>query len=180
MTLAIVISAVSASTKLLPKIGPRPLIGGGMMIASVGPADAHGHRRRHLVRGHVLPGIMIIGAGLGLVFSAAMATATFGVEPHDAGVASAMVNTMQQIGGSIGTALLSTLAASAVTSQLANVAGRPDPAAIAHAAVHGYTTAFWWAAGIYAVGAVVCARAADPRSLRGRRGHRREPALAHG
>ena len=75
--------------------------------------------------GHVLPGLLLMGFGLGLVFASAMATATFGVEPHDAGVASAMVNTMQQVGGSIGTALLSTLAASAVTSQLAGVVGRP-------------------------------------------------------
>jgi hypothetical protein len=104
----------------------------------------------------MLPGIIVIGAGLGLVFSSAMATATFGVEPHDAGVASATVNTMQQIGGSIGTALLSTLAASAVTSQLADVAGRPGPADLASAAVHGYTTAFWWAAAIFAAGAVAC------------------------
>ena len=51
MTLAIVISAtISASTILLPKIGPRPLIGGGMVIASVGMHDAHEHRRRHVVR----------------------------------------------------------------------------------------------------------------------------------
>jgi hypothetical protein len=106
---------------------------------------------------HVLPGLMVMGAGLGLVFSSAMATATFGVDAGDAGVASAMVNTMQQIGGSIGTALLSTLAASAVTSELAGVAGRPTAVDAARAAVHGYTTAFWWAAGFYAAGAVVCA-----------------------
>jgi EmrB/QacA subfamily drug resistance transporter len=180
MTLAIVISAVSASTKLLPKIGPRPLIGGGMMIASVGLLVLTSIGPDTSYAGHVLPGIMIIGAGLGLVFSAAMATATFGVEPGDAGVASAMVNTMQQIGGSIGTALLSTLAASAVTSQLAEVAGRPDPAAIASAAVHGYTTAFWWAAGIYAVGAVVCAALLSTRSLRAGVATSAEPALVHG
>jgi EmrB/QacA subfamily drug resistance transporter len=154
MTGTIIIAATSASTKLLPKIGPRPLIGAGMLTAaaglltltSVGPDTAYAT--------HVLPGLLIMGAGMGLTFSSAMATATFGVEPKDAGVASAMVNTMQQVGGSIGTALLSTLAASATTSHLA---GRvPNPALISDAAVHGYTTAFWWAAGIFAVGAVVC------------------------
>lgn len=128
--------------------------------------------------GHVLPGIMIIGSGLGLVFSAAMATATFGVAPGDAGVASAMVNTTQQIGGSIGTALLSTLAAAAVTSRLAG-AGAPDPALLAGAAVHGYTTAFWWAAGIYAVGGVLCGALLTSRSrLAGVATG--EPALVHG
>jgi EmrB/QacA subfamily drug resistance transporter len=165
MTLTIVISATTASTKLLPKIGPRPLIGSGMLIAAAGLVLLTSIGVDTAYASHVLPGIMIIGAGLGLVFSSAMATATFGVQPSDAGVASAMVNTMQQIGGSIGTALLSTLAASAVTSDLAaNATARPDAAAVAHAAVHGYTTAFWWAAGIYAVGAVVCAALLTKRS----------------
>ena len=78
----------------------------------------------------------------------AMATATLGVSAGDAGIASATVNTSQQIGGSIGTALLSTLASSAATGYIDH-----GPAA---AAVHGYTTAFWWAAAIFAIGAVVC------------------------
>jgi EmrB/QacA subfamily drug resistance transporter len=165
MTLTIVISATTASTKLLPKIGPRPLIGSGMLIAAAGLVSLTSIGVDTSYAGHVLPGIMIIGAGLGLVFSSAMATATFGVQPTDAGVASAMVNTMQQIGGSIGTALLSTLAAAAVTSDLAaNATARPDAAAVAHAAVHGYTTAFWWAAAIYAVGAIVCASLLTKRS----------------
>jgi hypothetical protein len=72
---------------------------------------------------------------------------------HDAGVASAMVNTMQQVGGSIGTALLSTLASSAVTSYASG--HQPSPDVAAQAAVHGYTTAFWWAAGIFAVGSLL-------------------------
>lgn len=92
-----------------------------------------------------------------------------------------MVNTMQQIGGSIGTALLSTLAAAAAaaTSQLAGAAGRPDPTAVAQAAVHGYTTAFSWAAGIYAAGAVVCAALLPPRS-QAVGASAAAPALAHG
>jgi EmrB/QacA subfamily drug resistance transporter len=179
MTLTIVISATTASTKLLPKIGPRPLIGSGMLIAAAGLVLLTSIGVDTSYAGHVLPGIMVIGAGLGLVFSSAMATATFGVQPSDAGVASAMVNTMQQIGGSIGTALLSTLAAAAVTSDLAATAtARPDAAAVAHAAVHGYTTAFWWAAGIYAVGAVVCASLLTKRS--GAVVPAGEAAFAHG
>ncbi|HEV7806431.1 MAG TPA: MFS transporter [Solirubrobacteraceae bacterium] len=165
MTVSIVISAVSGSTKLLPKIGPRPLIAGGMLLASAGLVTLTRIGVDTAYASHVLPGILIMGAGMGLVFSAAMATATFGVQPSDAGVASAMVNTTQQVGGSIGTALLSTLAASAVTSELASVASRPDAAAIAHAAVHGYTTAFWWAAGIFTVGAIVCGALLTRRSL---------------
>ncbi|HEU0316684.1 MAG TPA: MFS transporter, partial [Solirubrobacteraceae bacterium] len=164
MTATIVLSATLGSTRLLPRVGPRPLIGGGMLVASVGMLSMTGIGVGTAYATHVLPGLLIMGAGLGLVFSSAMATATFGVDAADAGVASAMVNTMQQIGGSIGTALLSTLAASAVTSELAGIAGRPTPLDVSRAAVHGYTTAFWWAAGIYAVGAVVCASLLTARS----------------
>ena len=84
------------------------------------------------------------------------ATATHGVAPGDAGVASAMVNTSQQVGGSLGVALLSTLFADAVGGYTA-AAGTPPALAQAEAAVHGYTTAFWWAAGILAAGAVATA-----------------------
>ncbi|MEA2297895.1 MAG: hypothetical protein QOF77_831 [Solirubrobacteraceae bacterium] len=177
MTFAIVISATTGSTRLLPRIGPRPLIGAGMLIASAGMLTLTGVGVDTSYAGHVLPGLLIMGFGLGLVFSSAMATATFGVEPHDAGVASAMVNTMQQIGGSIGTALLSTLAATTAAADLAHVGGRASAAVTAHAAVHGYTTAFWWSTAIYAVGAVVCAALLTPRTrLAGVAGT--EPALA--
>jgi EmrB/QacA subfamily drug resistance transporter len=180
MTFTIVISATVGSTRLLPRFGPRPLIGGGMLVAAAGMLTLTQVGVDTAYSTHVLPGLLIIGAGLGMVFASAMATATFGVDAADAGVASAMVNTMQQIGGSIGTALLSTLAASAVTSELAGVAGRPDPAALAHAAVHGYTTAFWWAAGIYAVGAFVCASLLTAKSRAVGVVAAGEPALAHG
>ncbi len=181
MTAAIVISATGGSTKLLPRFGPRPLIGSGMLIASAGLITLTRIGVGTGYATHVLPGLLLMGFGLGLVFSSAMATATFGVEPHDAGVASAMVNTTQQVGGSIGTALLSTLAASAVTSQLAGLAGRPGPADLARAAVHGYTTAFWWAAGLYIGGAVLCTVLLSSRSrMVAAAAVSGEPVLAHG
>jgi hypothetical protein len=92
--------------------------------------------------------------GLGLIFAPAMNTATLGVDPGDAGVASATVNTAQQVGGSLGTALLNTVATTATTSFVAGKAAAP--AIAAEAAVHGYTTAFWWAAATFAAGAVIC------------------------
>ena len=168
MTFAIVIAATMGSTKLLPKFGPRPLIGGGMMLAAIGLVSLTSIGVDTAYVTHVLPGILLIGAGMGLVFSSAMATATFGVQASDAGVASAMVNTMQQIGGSIGTALLSTLAASAVADRLAETAGAGgtnSAALAAEAAVHGYTMAFWWAAGIFAIGSVVCSLLLTRRSV---------------
>ena len=82
-----------------------------------------------------------------------ISSATYGVDPADTGVASAMVNTMQQVGGSIGTALLSSIFASAVTSYAEGHA--PGPQLAADAAMHGYTVAFWVAGGVFAFGAVV-------------------------
>ena len=123
----------------------------------------------------VLPTLVALGAGLGLVFAPAMNTGTAGVEPHDAGVASATVNTSQQVGGAIGTALLSTLATSAATSYLAG--SRPTAALIAHATVHGYTTAFAWSAAIFALGAILAAamfRRGAPRVATAA-----EPVFAH-
>jgi hypothetical protein len=116
-----------------------------------------------------------MGVGLGLVMSSSMSSATLGVEPKDAGVASATVSASQQVGGSIGTALLSTLAASAATSMLAGA--RPTPALIAQASIHGYTTAFAVAAVIFAVGAIVAAvlfeRGVPSAAAQG------QPVLAH-
>ena len=112
----------------------------------------------------VLPPLLLAAIGLGFVMSPSMNTGTSGVAPADAGVASAVVNTGQQVGGSIGTSLLNTVAASAAASYLAGhlsprlmVGGRPAPALVELAQVHSYTTAFWWAAGMFAAGSVLAA-----------------------
>jgi hypothetical protein len=98
---------------------------------------------------------MIVGLGLGTVFATAMSMATLGVRPDDAGVASAAVNTVQQVGGSVGTALLNTLAATAATTFAAAHLSNPQLAGLA--AVHSYTVAFTWSAGIFVAGAIVVA-----------------------
>jgi hypothetical protein len=92
-----------------------------------------------------------------------MNTGTFGVAPQDAGVASATLNTGQQIGGSIGTALLNTIFAGAVAQYLASHLspatlphGHPAPSLIGMSLIHGYTTGFWVAAAIFGVGALIC------------------------
>src|SRR5262249_2344409 len=91
----------------------------------------------------------------GVVFGCALNTATYGTGAADAGVAAALVNTNQQVGGSIGTALLNTLAASALTSYV--LTHGHSPLALAQAAVHSYVVGFWVSAGIRAGPAVVCA-----------------------
>jgi hypothetical protein len=95
-----------------------------------------------------------VRAGLGLVFGCALNSATYGAGVADAGVASALVNTNQQVGGSIGIALLNTIAASALTSYV--VSHGHSPLVLAEAAVHSYIVAFWISAGTLAGSAVVC------------------------
>jgi hypothetical protein len=94
---------------------------------------------------------------MGLMFSTCMNTGTYGVAPQDAGVASASVNTGQQLGGSIGTSLLNTIAASATAAYLTTHSAFPgaQQALKAAALVHGYTTVFWWCAAIFLGGTVV-------------------------
>jgi hypothetical protein len=123
----------------------------------------------------VLPALWVTGVGVGLVSAPATNTGTAGTAASDAGIASAMVNTSQQVGGSIGTALLNTFAASATTAYLV---ARPHTASVAaHAAVHGYTTAFWWAAGIFFAGAILTALVLKPGVQH--IGLNPEPALTH-
>src|SRR6185312_15798890 len=100
-------------TRLLPRFGPRPLVAVGMLLSAAAMLMFTGVTVHSSYATDVLPGLLVIGLGLGLIFAPAMDTATRGVDGPDAGVASALVNTGQQVGGSIGTALLSTLAASA-------------------------------------------------------------------
>jgi len=149
MCLAIMATAAITTAKVLPRTGPKVLVSTGMALASLSMVLLTGIGVDTAYASHVLPSLLILGFAFGLIFAPSMARATYGVRTEDAGVASAMVNTMQQIGGSLGTALLSTLASSAVTDY-ATTHG-PGPAA----AIHGYTTAFWVSAGIFAFGAIV-------------------------
>jgi EmrB/QacA subfamily drug resistance transporter len=156
----LVVAATLASSLLLPKLGPKPLIPLGMLFAGAAMLLLTRLGTNSSYLSDVLPALLLTGVGVGLVSPPATNTATAGTAPSDAGIASAMVNTSQQIGGSIGAALLNTLAASATTAYLVT---RPHTAsASAHAAVHGYTTAFWWAAGIFFAGAILSALVLKP------------------
>ena len=167
MIAMLVVFAQLSNVVLMPRIGPKALVGAGMLIAAAGMAWLTRIGVHTSYASTVLGPIMVTGAGLGLTIRSAMNTGTFGVPPSDAGVASATLNTGQQIGGSIGTALLNTIATSAIASYIAGLirshpaaAAHPSPAAAqaaqAAAAVHGYTTAFWWTAAIFAAGGIVC------------------------
>jgi MFS family permease len=147
-------TAAIVSTRVLARTGPRPLVPAGMLTAALGMVLLSRIGVDTAYATHVLPSLILIGIGFGLTVAPSFATATTGVRRQDSGVASAMVNKSQQVGGSIGTALLSTLAASAATNFLTDYGAAPE--ALRRAAVEGYTTAFWWAAAIFAIGALVC------------------------
>jgi EmrB/QacA subfamily drug resistance transporter len=159
MTATIMATAVISTTKLRNRFGPRNLSVIGMLLGATGMALL---TRITLTSGYVAviaPALLVMGVGIGLTISSALFGATLEVRASDAGVASATATASQQIGGSLGTALLSTLAASATASYITShlTGPRPTTALIAHASVHGYTTGFTVAAGIFTVGAVISA-----------------------
>jgi EmrB/QacA subfamily drug resistance transporter len=157
MVAVIGVVANVGNIKLMPRFGPKPLIGLGLLANAVGMAWLTRIGVHSDYASAILGPLIVTGLGSGLIFSAAANTGTFGVAPLDAGVASASVNTGQQLGGSIGTALLNTIAASATTGYLAShLHGRPTPQLLQLAAIHSYTTVFWCCAGIFAAGAVIC------------------------
>ena len=150
----VMLAAQLATIVVLPRIGPQVPIALGMILGAVGMAWLTGIHVQGNYPVQILPQTILVGLGMGFVIAPAMNVATMGVRPADAGVASATVNTSQQIGGSIGIALLSSLASGAATRYLTG--RRPTPLIQAQAALHGYTTAFWWSAGIFAVGGIIC------------------------
>jgi MFS family permease len=153
MNLSAIAAATVVSTRVLARTGPRPLVAAGMASAALGMALLTRIGIDTAYASHVLPSLVLIGLGFGATVASAFNTATLGIAPRDSGVASAMVSTCQQIGGALGAALLSTMAATAATGYLADHGPAGDVAR--RAAVEGYVTAFWWAAAIFALGAVV-------------------------
>jgi nitrate/nitrite transporter NarK len=126
MTVVIMIVAVSVSTLLLARVGPKILVTLGMLLSAVGMVFFTQLSLTTNYLWPILPGLLVMGAGLGFIFATAMNSSTIGVAPTDAGVASALVNACQQVGGALGTALLSTIAASAATSFGSPRRGRDD------------------------------------------------------
>ncbi|MGW8379341.1 MFS transporter [Streptomyces sp. ODS28] len=146
-------TAQLSTNVLVRRVGPKPVAPTGMALAGAGLVWLTRLDLHSTYAAHVLPPLLLMGVGLGLVMPVAMSLATLGVAARDQGVASATVNTMQQVGGSIGTALFNTMAASAATRYAQSHPRMPQVAQ--HAAVHSYATAYWWAAAFFAGGLIL-------------------------
>jgi EmrB/QacA subfamily drug resistance transporter len=153
MVVGIASMAQVSNRVLLEAIGPKIMVPFGLLV------DAFAMSQLHRITVHsgywadVFPYLLLLGFGFGLSLAPSFSTGTLGLAPHDAGVGSASLNTSQQVGGSIGTALLNTLAAGAATAYL--VGRAPTPENLRVAALHSYTTAFGWSSLIFVGGAVV-------------------------
>ncbi len=164
---AIIVGATQISARLLPHTSPRALMVPGMTLAAAGlgiltQLTVHAEYLTHL-----LPAMLLLGLGMGLTFMPVMATATGGVAPQDSGVTSATVNTAQQVGGSIGTSLLNTIATSTAATYIAEHLRTPAqrPAVVRAGTVHGFATAIWWAVAVMLIGAVIAGLMVSGRGL---------------
>jgi EmrB/QacA subfamily drug resistance transporter len=152
-TAGIIVFAGIAS-QLLPKFGPRALMVPGLIAASGGMLMLSRITPETSYTTHVLPALLIMSSGMALVFIPLTSTALHAVSSHDTGVASAMLNTSQQIGGSLGTALLNTVAATATATYAAANTQLGDKV-MPFAMTHGFTVAFKFSAALLFIGAIV-------------------------
>jgi MFS family permease len=150
-----IIVGAGLASRLLPRVGPRNLMLGGLLLAALGLAWFTQLGVHSAYVEHVLSAELLVSLGMGMTFVPMSSTSLVGVAPGDAGVASALVNTTQQIGSSLGTAVLNTVAASATAGYL--VAHGHTAAVAKLAAVHGYTTAFTVSAALLAAAALATA-----------------------
>ncbi|MBB5935927.1 MFS transporter [Streptomyces zagrosensis] len=167
LTAGVLLAAGGIAARLIPKVPPRVLIAPGLLIAAAGIGWLIPLEPNSSYATGVLPAEILIGMGMGLVMAPAMNYATHGVLPEETGIASASVTTAQQIGGSIGTALLNTIATSATADYLAGHRP-PNPEIAKRALTEGFSDAFVWASLILAAAAVlVGALMNTPRPQRG-------------
>ncbi|MGW1377055.1 MFS transporter [Streptomyces sp. NPDC002446] len=180
---AIVLGSTQISARLLHLVAPRSLMVPGALLAAAGLFTLTFLTARPAYVSHVLPAELLVGLGMGLTFMPVMATATTGVAPHDAGVTSATVNTAQQVGGSLGTALLNTIATSTgaayLADRLAEAARRGGGQGLTPAVrdgiakagvVHGFTVALGVGSAIMLLAALVAGLLVTGRAPRQRRG----------
>jgi EmrB/QacA subfamily drug resistance transporter len=145
----VIVSSTIAS-RTMPVLGPRVLATAGFIAGTLGVLWLTQLSPDASYALHVVPSELLISLGMGHVFVSLSSTALLGVPNEDAGVASALVNTMQQVGGSVGIALMNTIATTATANYITSH-GQSSPDAV----VHGFTTAFTVGAAIMAAAAVM-------------------------
>jgi EmrB/QacA subfamily drug resistance transporter len=157
MTAAIIVGSTQISARLMNRVPPRMLMAPGMVLAASGMLILTQMTVHSSYATEILPALLLMGLGMGLTFMPVFSTATAGVAPHDSGVTSATVNTSQQVGGSIGTALLNTIATTSSTAYVTAHLTDPSKKAliVREGVVHGYTVAIWWAVGIMLLAGLV-------------------------
>ncbi|WP_030377379.1 MULTISPECIES: MFS transporter [unclassified Streptomyces] len=160
MIAGMITGSTQIGARLMTRVPPRLLMGPGFLLAAAGMLVLTQLEIGSSYATLLLPGQLLLGLGMGTAFMPAMSLATYGVEPRDSGVASAMVNTSQQVGGAIGTALLNTIAASATASYIKDHlagSGSKTQAQLVQlqGQVHGYTSAIWFAVGILVAAAAI-------------------------
>ncbi|MFJ9414604.1 MFS transporter [Streptomyces sp. NPDC101227] len=157
MIAGMITGSTQIGARLMTRVRPRLLMAPGFVVAAVGMLVLTQIDLDTSYPALILPAFLLLGLGMGTAFMPAMSLATHGVQPRDAGVASAMVNTSQQVGGAIGTALLNTIAASATTAYAtSHAAGAASRKLLKlESMVHGYTIAIWWAVGILVLAAAI-------------------------
>nr|WP_310591943.1 MFS transporter [Streptomyces canus] len=173
MVAGIVAASTTAPSLLLPSVGPKIVISVSFLVAAKGMALLTRLALDSTCVAHIMPGLILPGLGLGDVMTTAFQGATAGVHHEDTGVASALINTGQQVGGSISTALLTTVASSAATDYLSS--HRPGALTVAQAGVESYTATLAWGAGFF-VGSVLTALLIPNAPLAPSEG---EPVIAH-
>ena len=159
LTVAIIIGSTQISARLMHHVPPRALMVPGAILAAAGMTFFTRLTINSDYATELLPGLILMGLGMGLIFMPVFATATAGVAPQDSGVTSATVNTSQQVGGSIGTALLNTIATTSSTAYITAHLHNPAQKALitSKGIVHGYTVAIWWAVAVMLLAGLVAA-----------------------
>ncbi|SNT65486.1 drug resistance transporter, EmrB/QacA subfamily [Asanoa hainanensis] len=148
LIIAMILGPTLIGARLSHRVRPGVLLAGSFLTAAIGLLLLTQMTVDSSYLALILPSQVLLGLGTGTAFLPAMSLATHGLRRHEAGIASAIINTSQQVGASIGTALLNTVAAGATATWLLEHAGTAN-----QAIVHGYATAVWWAVGFLVVAA---------------------------
>ncbi|MGW3092670.1 MFS transporter [Streptomyces sp. NPDC001102] len=176
ITVGMITGSTQVAARLLNRVPPRTLMVPGLLLAAGALAIIAQVGTEPAYASHVLPAMLMLGLGMGTAMMTSVSLATGSVAPRDSGAASATFNTAQQVGGSIGTALLNTIAASVTARYLTAHAGpgANRRALEAEATVHGFNVATWWAMGALLLAALIAGvvvnaeRAPTPRSAQER------------